>query len=176
MSNCTRLLSIYTFLWANESNFGLESLDMPKLCRESMDMSLGPRPGKTAQKPLKNRSNLAWKTVQKSPQEMSGFLSKIWAVWAVFPKKNRPNRPNRLNRSNFAGKPLKPLISWAVFERDLDPGPDPNHIKLNTVLSFTVIEVLKSSRNVFRNKSFTTLAELTHAIKGMLSPFIIGST
>ena len=40
-------------------------------------LSLGPRPGKTAQKPLKNRSNLAWKTVQKSPQEMSGF-------WAVF--------------------------------------------------------------------------------------------
>ena len=32
---------------------------------------------KTAQKPLKNRSKLAWKTVQKSPQEMSGF-------WAVF--------------------------------------------------------------------------------------------
>ena len=31
---------------------------------------------KTAQKPLKNRSNLAWKTVQKSPQEISGF----WAV------------------------------------------------------------------------------------------------
>ena len=24
---------------------------MPKFCRESMDMSLGPRPGKTAQKP-----------------------------------------------------------------------------------------------------------------------------
>ena len=58
-------------------NFGLESLEMPKICRENMDMSLGPRPGKTAQKPLKNRSNLAWKTVQKSPQEMSGF-------WAVF--------------------------------------------------------------------------------------------
>ena len=35
---------------------------------------------KTAQKPLKNRSNLAWKTVQKSPQEMSGYLSKIRAV------------------------------------------------------------------------------------------------
>ena len=35
-------------------NFGLESLEMPKICRESMDMSLGPRPGKTAQKPLKN--------------------------------------------------------------------------------------------------------------------------
>ena len=31
----------------------------------------------TAQKPLKNRWNLAWKTVQKPPQELSGF-------WAVF--------------------------------------------------------------------------------------------
>ena len=36
---------------------------------------------RTAQKPLKNRSKIAWKTVQKSPQEMSGFLSKIWAVF-----------------------------------------------------------------------------------------------
>ena len=32
-------------------------------------LSLGPRPGKTAQKPLKS----CLKTVQKSPQEMSGF-------------------------------------------------------------------------------------------------------
>ena len=40
-------------------------------------LSLGPRPGKTAQKPLKIRSNLARKTVQKSQQETSGF-------WAVF--------------------------------------------------------------------------------------------
>ena len=35
---------------------------------------------KTAQKPLKNPSNTAWKTVQKSPQEMSGF----WAVFEWF--------------------------------------------------------------------------------------------
>ena len=40
---------------------------------------------KTAQKPLKNRSNLAWKTVQKSPQEMSGF-------WAVFWAGSRPGK------------------------------------------------------------------------------------
>ena len=26
-------------------NFGLESLEMPKLCRESLDVSPGPRPG-----------------------------------------------------------------------------------------------------------------------------------
>ena len=62
---------------------------------------------KTAQKPLKNRSNLDWKTVQKSPQEMSGFwavfLSKIWAVWTVFPKK--------------PPKPLKPLKScWKTAQ------------------------------------------------------------
>ena len=31
---------------------------------------------------------------------------------------------NRPNRSNLAGKPLKPLISWAIFERDLDPGDE----------------------------------------------------
>ena len=79
---------------------------------------------KTAQKPLKNRPNLAWnrsKTTARNERFLSGFLSKIWAVWAVFPKKNRPNRSNR---SNLAGKPLKPLISWAVFERDLNPGSD----------------------------------------------------
>ena len=54
---------------------------------------------------------------------MSGF----WAVFfkqelsglSVFSKKKRPNRSNR---SDLAGKPLKPPISWAVFERDLDPG------------------------------------------------------
>ena len=57
----------------------------------------------TAQKPLKNLLEKPFKNHRK-----------IWAVWAVFPKKNRPNR------SNLAGKPLKPPISWAVFEWDLD--------------------------------------------------------
>ena len=53
---------------------------------------------KTAQKPLKNRSNLAWKTVQKSPQEISGF-------WAVF--KERFERFERF----FQKKPPEPLKS-----------------------------------------------------------------
>ena len=73
---------------------------------------------KTAQEPLKNRSNLAWETVQISPLEMSDF----WAVFkqglsglSGFSKKKRPNRANRSNRSNLAEKPLKPLKSWAVL-------------------------------------------------------------
>ena len=41
-------------------------------------------------------------------QDLSGLSS--------FSKKNRPNR------TYLAAKPLNPLKSWAVFERDLDPG------------------------------------------------------
>ena len=79
---------------------------------------------KTAQKPLKNRSNVAWKTVQKSLQEMSGFWAVFQARFERFFQQNRPNCPSRLNRlnsSNLAEKPLKSLISWAVFEWELDP-------------------------------------------------------
>ena len=76
-------------------------------------LSLGPRTGKTAQKPLKNRSNLAWKPFKNHRKKwavferfLSGFLSKIWAVWAVFPKK--PPKPP---------KPLKPLKScWKTAQ------------------------------------------------------------
>ena len=73
-------------------------------------LSLEPRPGKTAQKPLKNHRK-KWAVFERFfKQDLSGLSG--------FSKKNRPNRPNR---SNFAGKPLKPLKFWAVFERDLDP-------------------------------------------------------
>ena len=79
-------------------------------------------------RPLKNRLKTAqillekpFKNLRKKWAVFERFLSKIWAVWAVFPK-NRLNPPNRSNLSNLAEKPLKPLISWTVFERDLDPG------------------------------------------------------
>ena len=83
---------------------------MPKFCRESMDMNMGPqdlggmscqpRPGKTAQKPLKSCLKNRSKITARNERFLSGFLSKIWAVWAVFPKK--PPKPT---------KPLKPLKS-----------------------------------------------------------------
>ena len=63
---------------------------------------------KTAQKPLKYCLKNRSKITARNERFLSGFLGKICAVWAVFP--------------NLAGKPLKPPISWAVFERDLDPG------------------------------------------------------
>ena len=51
-------------------------------CRESMEMSLGPRPGKTAQKPLKSCLKNRSKITARNERFLSGFLSKIWAVWA----------------------------------------------------------------------------------------------
>ena len=76
-------------------------------------------------RPLKNRSQTAqillekpFKNHRKKWAVFERFSKQDLSGWAVFPK----NRLNRPNRSNLAGKPLKPLKSWAVFERDLDPG------------------------------------------------------
>ena len=92
---------------------------------------------KTAQKPLKNPSNTAWKTVQKSPQEMSGF----WAVFERFFKQglsalsgfsketaqtaqtlleNRSNRPY-LERclSGMPTRAKKSVLSFGSLKNDL---------------------------------------------------------
>ena len=45
-------------------NFGLESLDMPKFCRESLDMSLGPRPGHQ----LQAVKNIKLETLHQKPK------------------------------------------------------------------------------------------------------------
>ena len=56
--------------------------------------SLGPRPGNTAQKPLKSCLKNRSKITARNERFLSGFLSKIWAVWAVFPKKPpKPPKP-----------------------------------------------------------------------------------
>ena len=39
---------------------------------------------KTAQKPFRNRLNLAWKPVQKLPQEMSAFYADFYARFGRF--------------------------------------------------------------------------------------------
>ena len=74
---------------------------------------------KTAQilleKPFKNHRKKGAVFERFFKQDLSGLSG--------FSKKNHPNHPNRSNRSNLAGKPLKPPIYWAVFERDLDLGP-----------------------------------------------------
>ena len=74
-------------------------------------LSLGPRPGKTAQNPLKSCLKNRSKITARNEQFLSGFLSKIWAV---FPKKNAQILLE--NRSNL--------------ERDLDPGKPINKYSL----------------------------------------------
>ena len=91
---------------------------------------------KTAQKPLENRSNLAWKIVQKPPQEMSGF----WAVFerffkqdlsslSGFSKKKRSNRSNRSYIERFLGGiSTRDLAKWNWFS-------EPDEIPLVTLTS-----------------------------------------
>ena len=108
---------------------------------------------KTAQKPLKSCLKNRSKIIARKERFLSGFLSKIWAVWAVFPKKNRPNRSNS---SILAGKPLKPLKSWAVFERDLDPG---NYRVRNEIYEPEIYAARQALvKLVYGKTSFKTLA------------------
>ena len=81
------------------------------------------------EKPLKNRSNLAWETVQKSPQEISGFwavffrqlrskpcfkmsgLSGFWTTYLEIPLKNR----SKLAWETIQKSPQEMSGFWAVF-------------------------------------------------------------
>ena len=87
--------------------------------------------------PLKNRSKLAWETIQKSPQEMSGFwavffrqfcskpcfkmsgLSCFWTVYLEKPLKNRSN----LAWETVQKSPQEISGFWAVFFRQLRSKP-----------------------------------------------------
>ena len=82
---------------------------------------------RNAKKPLKNAQILLeepFKNHRKKWAIFERFFKQDLSDLSGFSKKNRPDRSNRSNRSNLAGKPLKPLISWAVFERALDPGTE----------------------------------------------------